>query len=56
MKPKDLVLINSYKNKINNETIFEFKGNNSNITVICAEDSTILELNLEEKEINNQNT
>ncbi|MED3690289.1 hypothetical protein P4646_05275 [Peribacillus simplex] len=52
MKPKDLVLINSYKN--NNETIFEFKGNNSNITVICAEDYTILELNLEEKEINNQ--
>lgn len=49
MKPKDLVLINSYKN--NNETIFEFKGNNSNITVICAEDYTILELNLEEKEI-----
>jgi hypothetical protein len=39
IKPKDLILINMYKK--NTETIFEFKGNKSIISVICDENYII---------------
>lgn len=52
IKPKDLILIYMYKK--DTETIFEFKGNNSIITVICDENYVIQELSLEEQEISKQ--
>jgi hypothetical protein len=52
IKPKDLILINMYKK--NTETIFEFKGNKSIISVICDENYIIQELNLKEQEISKQ--